>query len=158
MTEPAPAPQAPPPAPAERPGHVTAAGIIHIVAGALGLLFGLLIVIFAALFGGAAGGIADQFGRDMAGALGGIFLVLALVVIAFAALILVTGIKILSGRPWARITGIVIGVLGVIFSLGGMAGEEGNVVLNLVFAVAWAYAVWALFAHKAWFEARRTLV
>jgi hypothetical protein len=151
------APQAEPtrvPPPATRPGHVTAAGVIHIVAGVLTLLFGLIFVVFGAVLAPAIGEFAPE-AEALAGAVTGILLVVAVLVLAIGALFLVTGIKVLGGRPWARIVGIVLAVLGLVFSLGGLGAQDANVVLNLIFAVAWAYTAWALFAHGPWFEAQR---
>jgi hypothetical protein len=156
---------APPPAPpataGARSGLITAAGITLIVLGALTLLLGLFLLLGVALFAGSAGSVPTEAEvpgvGGMLGAFAGIFLVLLLIVIAFGGLQLFSGIKVLSGRPWARVTGIVVGVIGAIFALAGLGGQDsggGSIVISLALAAANAFVVFALATGGAWFRDR----
>jgi hypothetical protein len=169
--------QAPPPAPtpsqqwsapasgpvvpaAARPGSVTAAGVILIVIGILTLLLGLLVLLGGALFAGAAGGaleFPDTPGvpAGMVGAFAGFFLVFAVIVLAWGAIQILAGIKVMSGRGWARITGIVLAVIGILLSLGGLAGgEPSSTIISVVLIAANAFVIWALASSGSWFASR----
>lgn len=154
---------APPPAPpavSSRPGLLTAAGITLIVLGALTLLIGLLVLLGAALFAGAAGSVPPQAEvpgmGGMLGAFAGIIFVVMIIVLGFGALQFVTGIKVLSGRPWSRPTGIVVGVIGGIFALAGIGSENGGggIIISLALAAANAFVVFALATGGDWFRSR----
>lgn len=143
---------------AERPTPVTIAGIVFIVAGCLTLLIALVGVLGATVMQGVMGGVgAGDFGTDfapgfaIAGAIAGIIWFLVILIGALGALLLITGIKVLGGAPWARTTGIVLAVIGALFSLGGLT-EAGNAGSSLVFLVAYGFATWALWAHPDWFR------
>jgi hypothetical protein len=112
----------------QRPGSVTAAGVLLIVLGSLaglgGILFGL---------GGAFLASADfgaEFGPlgDVSGAAGGILLAIAAVVIVYAVFKIIAGAKVLALRNGWRITGIVlcaIAIIGWILSMiGAFQGTE----------------------------------
>lgn len=153
-----PAYDAPPP-PMERPGHLTAAAIILIV---LGVLVSLLAVIFilGGLLVGAAGDIpefAEQFG-PVSDAIGGFIVGLGVVILAYGVLKIVTGIYVLAGKSWARITGMILAILGGLFSLLGLFptedGGPGGVIVSLVLLAAYVYSVWALATHGRWFAGR----
>ena len=154
------APPPPPPAhgPAiERPGMVTAAGITLIVLGALTLLLSVFLLLVVGLFAGAAGGIPESeipAGMDgVMGAFGGVLIVILLIVLAFGVLQLVSGIQVLGGRNWARITGIVVAAIAGLLALAGMGNEDGAV-LNLALAIANGFVIFALATSGSWFAAR----
>lgn len=159
----------------ERPGRVTAASIILIVLGALGLLIGLLVLLGGAMFAGAAGDPSVQaeipgFPAGAAGALGGVIIVVAVVILAWSILEILSGAKALGGRNWARITGIVLSVLALLLFVLGLvtsltapapAAVEGaeaagpvGMVINLVIAAAYAFVIWAYATSGRWFAAR----
>ncbi|HVM24125.1 MAG TPA: hypothetical protein VM253_01835 [Candidatus Limnocylindrales bacterium] len=156
MTESVPsADYAAPPTPAPtRPGTVTAAGIILIVLGAFTLLLGLLLLIGVGLFAGAAGAIpaeAEMPGiGGLMGAFAGAIFIFTLIVVGFGVLQLLSGIKVLGGRNWARITGIVVAALGALFALAGLGGEGGQV-FSLALLVANGFVVWVLATTGRWF-------
>lgn len=158
-TEPAWTAGTPPPAPAAvaRPGPVTAAGITLIVLGIITILLGLLLLVGVGLFAGAAGSapeMTDMPGMGgMLGAFAGAILVITLLIVAIGALQLVTGMSVLGGRAWARITGIVLGIIGGVFALAGI-GQDGGVIVNVAFAIANGYVVYALATTGNWFTAR----
>lgn len=150
---------------AQRPGMVTAAGIILIVLGAITLLFGAIFLLGAAIFTGAAGSIGEATdapagAATLLGAAGGLLIVLAVLVLAWGVLDIVVGIKAMGGRSWARITGIVLGVIGALLSLGSLAGSlEGGVqgvIINIALAAAYAFVIFALATSGRWFAARST--
>lgn len=169
--------QAPPPAPppaqqswstptsgpvaaTARPGNVTAAGVTLIVIGVLTLLLGLLILLGGALFAGAAGSGVEITGAPgvpsgMFTAFAGFILVFALIVIGWGAIQILTGIKVMSGRGWARVTGIVLGVIGALLALGGLTGgDASSVIIAVIFIAANAFVIWALATSGGWFASR----
>lgn len=155
---PMPATSAPPttPATAARPGMITGAGIALIVLGVLTVLLGLFVVLGAALFAGAAGGIdsGEVPGLGgMFGAFAGAILVFALIVLGFGVLQFITGLNVLGGRSWARITGIVVAAIGGLFALAGI-GDPNGAPVSIVLLAANAFVVFALATGGAWFAAR----
>jgi hypothetical protein len=154
---------APPPPAASvvppRPGIVTAAGITLIAIGILTLLIGLLVLLGSALFAGAAGSGLEMPGTPgvptgMFTAFAGFILVFALIVLGWGALQVLTGIKVLGGRGWARITGIVVGVIGALLAVSGLGGgESSSVVIAIAFLAANAFVIWALATSGGWFAA-----
>lgn len=169
MTQDAPPPpsayeQAPPPPAAtvppapERPTVVTAAGITLIVLSAFTLLIGLIMLIGVGLFAGAAGSIpdADMPGvGGLVGAFAGAVFVFMLIVVGFGVLQLLSGIKVLAGRNWARITGIVVAAIMALLSLAGLGGgEDANPIFSLVLLAANGFIIWALATSGSWFAAR----
>lgn len=149
-------PAAPPPLPT-RPAQVTAAAVILIVLGVLVALFGALSLLAGAVFPSISESaeFRDQFG-DISSALGGLLLVFGVLLLGFGVLQVVTGIFVLPGRPWARIAGLVLAVLGTLFSLVGVLPGEGSAGGSVVFGVlllAYGFSAWAL-ASKGWWFAR----
>jgi hypothetical protein len=139
-----------------RPGSVTASAVILIVLGVLVALFGLLSLFAGAVLPSVADSpeFREQFG-DLSDALGGLLLTLGVIVLAYGVLELVTGIFLLSGRGWARITGLVVAVLGILFSLVGVLPGEGGAGTSIVFVVllaAYGYVAWVLASTGSWFR------
>lgn len=135
--------------------HVTLYGIAHIIFGALQAL-GALIALAAQAFiieliagvmqqaAAAEGSGLEAVPEELAGALRIAILVLAVVFGAFGVLQVVLGVGLMRVRPWARIAGIVAGVLLLPgFPVGTMVG---------------AYGLWALLNDegKALFEGARS--
>lgn len=80
--------------------------------------------------------------------LGGIFA-------AFGVLEVLSGIYLLPGRSWARITAIILSVLGGLFSLASVASvERGGSFLPLAFLVAYVFVIWVLSVNGRWFAGR----
>jgi hypothetical protein len=110
----------------QRPTQVTAAAVIGIVWGALGSLFGLIVMLAA-------------FG--LGSALFGLIFLLSL---AFSVALLVGGIFVLQGKPpklllYASYAGVVLGVLALIFSLVATGGNAFSGVLGLIITGAIAF-------------------
>ena len=112
--------------------HVTVLGILFIVLGAMGL-FGALIVLM--IFGGAAGilGVVSQEEPEAAIAIpivGGVGLGICFIILVMSVPQLIAGVGLLKFRPWARILGIVVAVLGLMHvPLGTLVGIYGLWVL-----------------------------
>jgi hypothetical protein len=91
--------------------HVKILGTLHVVLGAMGLMAGVIALLF---FGGLAGlvGATDHTGGafiavPILGSIGGIIFVVAA---ALSLPGLIAGIGLLSFRPWARILTLVLSV------------------------------------------------
>jgi len=144
----------------DRPGIVTAGSITLIVLGALSLLGGVLFMLGGALFAGADSSEALDVPpgmEGMAGAFAGMLIFIAILVLLYGALEIWAGINALGGRSWARITGIVLSVIGAALFIGGLltATEEGaNPVLNIVFIAAYVFVIFALATGGRWFGRR----
>ena len=149
-TSPPPAPHAT--APVTRPGIVTAAGITLMVLGVLTLLLGLILLLGAALFAGASGPVNDELPGmgGFFGAFAGVIFVFVIIVAAFGVLQLVSGIKVMAGRSWARITGIVVAAIAGVMALAGIGNADGAAI-NLVLVAANAFVIFALVTTGGWF-------
>ena len=112
-------------------GHVKILGTLHIVFGALGVLFGILVLLF---FGGIAGlvGLTDQSdGKLIAipilGAIGGLVFLFALCLSLPG---IIAGVGLLQFRSWARIVTIILSVFHLLnVPLGTALGFYGLWVL-----------------------------
>jgi hypothetical protein len=135
---------------------VTAAGVVMITFGALLTLLGIFAAIGGAFISG--GGLQSQFSGIpgvATGAVGGVIIVIALVFLALGILDMVAGASVISGRGWARITGIVLAAIFAIFSLLSLGNSSQNgLVITLLVIAGNAFVVWALATTGAWFEAR----
>lgn len=152
------APQYPAATRPSRPGTVTGAGITMIVLGALIVLFGLFALVAAAFVGGAANSINVQTPGigGIAGAVAGVIIVFAVILLAIGILDIVAGANVLGGRSWARITGIVVAVILGLFglaSLGGGGSNNGGIV-GLIMLAANVFIVFALVTTGGWFASR----
>jgi hypothetical protein len=138
---------------------VTAAGWILIVLGVLTLLLGTIGLLGALALAGATGAAAEELNVPglgvSAAAFAGLFLVIIVIVLAWGAAELASGINVLSGRGWARILGIILAAIGLLLSLPGLGGGEGSSpILSIVLIAAYAFVIWALATAGSWFTAR----
>jgi hypothetical protein len=126
---------APPPQRPRRPGWVTTAGVILLTIAGLSWLIGLLVVVFAAFLGpamtdlfasqpGMAGGVDVN---AIGGLITGVMIAIGLITILWAAAHTVAGAWILKGSGWARIVGIVLSVIGLLFGLLGIVGTIASI-------------------------------
>ena len=112
--------------------HVKVLAAFHLVFGVLGLIVALAVLL---IFGGAAGvvGVAAVEEPDAWIAmpiLGIVGSALLLVVLTLSILGIITKLGLLKFRPWARILGIVLSVVGLInFPFGTVLGIYGLWVL-----------------------------
>lgn len=125
---PAPAPVAPPARP-RRSGWVTAAAVVLFVAGTLSAVMGLILLILGVAMGSSftgmmegQPGMSDVNTGAMSGFFTGFMLGFALIALLWAAAHVAAGVGVLAGRGWARITGMVLAVIGAAFSLLGLIG------------------------------------
>jgi hypothetical protein len=130
--------------------------VILITLGVLVALFGALSLLAGAVFPSISetADFRDQFGA-ISTALGGLLLVFGILLLGFGVMQVITGIFILPGRPWARISGLVLAVLGILFSLVGVLPGEGNAGGSVVFGVvllAYAFSAWVLASRGEWFS------
>lgn len=164
----APAPAAPePPAPAapvppvgwqappvtvatkgERTTLAMAAGILLILGGIAGILLGLLV----AIVGGSVvssidfsrfNNVPDFNGASPGAVAGGVVAFLGAVVVAYSIAYLLAGIGVVRNANWARVLGIILGIISGLFWLSGFtsansaqgAAGSGASVLFLILAV-----------------------
>jgi len=146
-------------APPPRPMAVTVTGIFFVILGVLVTLMGLLVLVL----GQAAGALSDfENMPGLGGAVGGVITVFGVIILVFGILWLASGIGVFMAKQWARIIGIIMGVLGVIvFGLGtmGSLSPEGQsnaagIVIVLLLAILSAVAVWALATAGPYFARR----
>jgi hypothetical protein len=138
---------------------VTAAGIVLIILGVLIALFGLLFVLAGALFP------AIKDSPELAGQLesvpesfGMFILVVGSILAAWGILQVVAAIFVLARRTWARITAMILAILGALIGLATiLPGEAGltavGATLSLIFVAGHAFAIWALASQGRWFSA-----
>ncbi|CAN5736417.1 hypothetical protein BH24CHL6_BH24CHL6_13810 [soil metagenome] len=139
-----------------RPVAVTLTGIFYIIVGVLAGLAGLI----ATVLGGAIGGLdLEEFGQ-FGGFFGGAIVVVGVIILVVAVLFLASGIGILAGKNWARVLGIVLGVIFAVFGLLGILGsmgagmDAGTMVWNVLFTVLYALAAWVLIKAGPYFAYR----
>ena len=112
--------------------HVTILGVLFIVLGALGVI-GFLAVML--VFGGAAGIVSMAADDPEASAIavpiiGSVGTAIGVFILIMSIPDILAGIGLLERRPWARILGIVLSVLGLLhFPLGTLVGAYGLWVL-----------------------------
>ena len=141
-----------------RPGAITAAAILLIIFGVVLALLGLLVMLGGALFpalkdspelAGQLGAVDDSFGVFI--------LVLGVIMAAWGGLQVVAAIFVLSRRTWARITAMILAILGALIGLATIIpGENGlspvGATISLLFVGGHAFAIWALSSQGRWFS------
>lgn len=151
---------APAAGPGTRPGAVTVAGVVLIVFGVLVTLLGLLLVLGGVVIGslGNAPDLQDQLG-GIRPEFGPFIAVLGLILVSFGIAQIVSGIYVLPGRSWARITGLIVAVLGALLALVGVVpGNEDVNLVGIIIALAvlagYVLTTWALITNGRWFASR----
>lgn len=111
--------------------HVKVLAVLYIVLSGIGLLFGLLMFFAAGTIASIVGVSASPEDAAIAIPILGIAgTALAFVLLLFSLPGLVTGWGLLNLRPWARIVGIILAVIGLInFPIGTAVGIYGLWVL-----------------------------
>lgn len=148
-----------------KPAPVTIAAVLGFIFAALGVLVTLGFVFVGALAGGAASGDLEEAipgFSSVAGAIGGVLLVIGLLALAWTVIMIWGSVRALSGRSRVMLLvggSIAIFVTGLGF-FGGLGDENttaGGVVLSLiVFAAAVAVVVLlCLRSSAAFFAAHR---
>jgi len=118
--------------PVKRPGGVMAAAVLGFILGAFAVLGAIL-----AFVGGSFFLAADDAGTGLADAVSGIFIVLALLLLAIAVMMIWGSVLAVTGR--SRVLLIVgasilaaLGLIGFLGSLGNTGTDTGGVVMQLV--------------------------
>jgi hypothetical protein len=143
---------------AARPAPVTLSVVLLIIFGAMLALFGLVFVLVGAMFGTlrVQPEMVDQLG-PLPESFGGVILGLGLVVLVWGALEVIAAAFVLRRHSWARITAIVLAILGALAGLAlSLPGERVNPVgmtVTLAFMGGHAFAIWALSRSGSWFSA-----
>ncbi|HEX6656097.1 MAG TPA: hypothetical protein VF153_07795 [Candidatus Limnocylindria bacterium] len=137
---------------------MTAAGVVMIIFGALLTLLGIFAAIGGAFISGGGAGLESQFpgvSGVTAGAVGGVIIVFAVIFLALGILDIVAGASVISGRGWARITGIVLAAIFALFTLLGIGSNQGSgIVVSLLIIGANVFVIWALATTGSFFAAR----
>jgi hypothetical protein len=113
-----------------RSGWVTTTAVVLFVAGALSGLVGLVFLIlglaggsaFTDLMTGQPGMPEDVDIEAMSRVVTGVMGVIGAITLAWAAAHVAAGVGILAGRGWARVTGMVVSILGFLVSLLALVG------------------------------------
>jgi hypothetical protein len=120
-------------------------------------LFGLVFTLFGATFSTLRlqPELIDQLG-PLPESFGGFILGFGLVILAWGVLEVVAGGFVLRRRGWARITAIVLAILGTLAGLALSLPREGTnpvgLTITLVFMGGHAFAIWALSRSGTWFS------
>jgi len=104
-----------------RPGGVTFACVSCIVLSALGVLFGLFIMLLGSIIGAIVGTATGFGGATGLGA--SIGLILGVIPLAMGVLGIVAGAQGLKGASWARWTMVALFGLGALLTVGGIAAD-----------------------------------
>ena len=138
-----------------KPGSVVTAVVLGFVFGAIGVLISLLLLFFGALASGAGDDLDSEipgFG-DVAGAVGGVILVVGLLALAWTILMIWGSVWALTGR--SRVLLLVGGSIALAVTLLGLIGNlsdagtagAGNIITSLLFFLG-ALAIVVLLSLK----------
>lgn len=137
-----------------RPTGVTLGAIFLIVMGVLFALGGAA----CGILGGAASQIPNSGG--LGGLIGGSLLVFGLIALVLGILQIAAGAGALSGKGWARWTGIIISIiLAILLILSGVTSFTAtngatSGITSLVVGVLYAATAWVFIQATAWFTRR----
>ena len=120
----------PAPAPAGRPGLVTAAGILLIIGGALGILFSLI----------------GLFGLR----LGGAYVLLVLIQLAVSVVQVWAGIQVLNLKERGRLVGLILAIISAVFALLSIAASP---VTSIIILAINGVIIYALTQYRQYFTA-----
>jgi hypothetical protein len=141
-----------------RPGVVTVSAVTLMVLGVMLALFGLVFTLFGAMFGTLRlqPELIDQLG-PLPESFGIFILGFGLAILIWGVLQVVAAAFVLRRRSWARITAIVLAILGTLAGLAlSLPGQGGINPVGLTFTLAFtgghAFAIWALGRSGTWFS------
>lgn len=130
--------------------------MLLIVTGVLVVLVAVLLALSGAIL------TSDEFRRELERQLDAaltdaaipFLITLALVLGVYGVTSVVAGIYVLPGRSWARITGLIVAVLGALMALLFVfSGTPFLVVAGLGFLASYVFCAWALITQTGWFGA-----
>lgn len=115
--------------------------------GAIALaLFGLVGVLGGSAFAGAMGGFDNAFTDFFGGAIGMLFVLFGVLLLAGAALCLLLGIGLWKGKAWARILSLVFAwfglVSGALGAIGTMVEDPTVGIVQILFTGIYAFLIW----------------
>ncbi len=145
-------PPAPPPSGApsgQRPGLVTAAGVLEIILGAVGILIGVLFVTAGSLFVGAVSNV-EGVDTGAASGLGGIFIVVAIIIALVGVLEIYAGIQILKLRERGRMIGLVLAIISLVLNLLSIGQSSSTSIVSILIS---GFIIYALVTTKEHFSA-----
>lgn len=145
-------PPVPPPSGApsgQRPGLVTAAGVLEIILGAVGILIGILFVTAGSLFVGAVSNV-EGVDTGAATGLGGIFIVVAIIIALVGILEIYAGIQILKLRERGRMIGLVLAIISLVMNLLSIGRSSGTSIVSILIS---GFIIYALVTTKEHFTA-----
>ena len=98
-----------------RPGWVTFVGVYWLIGASFALVVGLV----AVLAGGTLAAAFEEGYGEFGDVVGGLILVLGVLLLALGALGILLGVNVMKGRNWARVTTLVLAILGIAFGAIG---------------------------------------
>jgi hypothetical protein len=135
------------------------AGALLLVGGILGILLGLLVAFVGGAFfanfeqfGGGFPEFPELEGADPGAVFGGVIAFIGFIVVAYSVAYLLAGIGVLRNSNWARVLGIVVGIISGLIWLSGVSnanladagGGAGSMIFAVVMLAIHAYIVLAL--------------
>ncbi|MGY1915721.1 hypothetical protein [Blastococcus sp. SYSU DS0973] len=135
-----------------KPGGVVTAAVLGFVYGALGLLVSFFTIVLGVAASGAGTGLDEEIPGlgSVAGALGGVLLIVGLLALVWTAVMVWGSVWALSGR--SRVLLLVGGSIALVFTAIGFLGSlseggAGDLVISLLFFLA-ALAIVVLLSMK----------
>ena len=134
----------------QRPTGVTVIAVLDFIGGAFCAIGGLIAFaggsFIASLISTANGGV----GGAGSGIAAGIGAIIGVVLLAFAALAIITGIGLIKLKGWGRIIQLVLTVLGLLgsirnFAYGGLHAGTSPLVFQIVFLAYYIWVLWYMF-------------
>lgn len=114
------------------PALVKVLSVLYIIGAVVMVISGILLLVGAGFIGAYADQIAAAVpgGGGLMAAVGtAALIILGVLIIAFAVLCFFVGRGLWKAKSWARVTAIVLAIIGLLFAILGMAG--GNISGNL---------------------------
>ncbi|HEX6473659.1 MAG TPA: hypothetical protein VF114_01065 [Candidatus Limnocylindria bacterium] len=130
-----------------------------IIFGAILGLIGLLVMLGGAMFSTIKDSpeLAGQLGQ-VSDAFGVFILVIGALMATWGGLQVLAAIFVLQGRTWARITAMILAILGALIGLASIIPGEngvtpGGMIISALIVGGHAFAIWALASQGRWFSA-----
>ena len=123
------APAAAAPVKGERTVLALIAGILLLIGGIGGILIGLLIAVVGGTFIsnlGDFGNIPDLKGANAGAVVGGVVAFVGAIIVAWSVAYLLAGIGVIRNSNWARVLGIVVGIISGLVWLSGATSTSGG--------------------------------
>ncbi|MES2341061.1 MAG: hypothetical protein V4597_05240, partial [Pseudomonadota bacterium] len=117
----------------------------------IGAGFLLLVGLAALVFGSAIAAAFEGGFGELGDVIGGLIVVVGIVMIGLGVLSLFIGLGLLKGRGWARITAIVLTILGALISLMSLVSGDFSQIISLALDGLMLYALFNP-QTRAWFD------